>query len=140
MAHAGQCFCGAVTIEASGEPREMGYCHCASCRVWSGGPINSFTLWPADAVKVTKGEDKIGTFAKTDFSHRKHCTVCGGHIMVAHPGLGLMDVCAVILPTLAFKPTVHLNYPETVLPMKDGLPKLKDFPKEAGGSGEVVPE
>jgi hypothetical protein len=24
--------------------------------------------------------------------------------------------------------------------MRDGLPKLKDFPKEFGGSGEVVPE
>jgi len=24
--------------------------------------------------------------------------------------------------------------------MKDGLPKLKDFPAEMGGSGEVVPE
>ena len=41
---------------------------------------------------------------------------------------------------MAFKRTVHLNYAETVLPMKDGLPKLKDFPTEAGGSGEVTPE
>jgi hypothetical protein len=24
--------------------------------------------------------------------------------------------------------------------MKDGLPKLKDFPAELGGSGEAVPE
>jgi hypothetical protein len=24
--------------------------------------------------------------------------------------------------------------------MKDGLPKLKDFPSELGGSGEAVPE
>jgi hypothetical protein len=35
---------------------------------------------------------------------------------------------------------VHVNYGETVLRMKDGLPKLKDFPAEFGGSGEVVPE
>jgi hypothetical protein len=27
-----------------------------------------------------------------------------------------------------------------VLPMKDGLPKLRDFPAEMGGSGDVVPE
>jgi hypothetical protein len=27
-----------------------------------------------------------------------------------------------------------------VLPMKDGLPKLKDFPAELGGSGMAVPE
>jgi hypothetical protein len=39
-----------------------------------------------------------------------------------------------------FKPNVHLNYAETFLPMKDGLPKLKDFPAEIGGSGQTMPE
>jgi hypothetical protein len=27
-----------------------------------------------------------------------------------------------------------------VLPIKDGLPKLKDFPEAIGGSGETLPE
>jgi len=27
-----------------------------------------------------------------------------------------------------------------VLPMRDGLPKLKDFPAELGGSGEAMAE
>jgi len=39
-----------------------------------------------------------------------------------------------------FKPGVHVNYQETKLPMKDGLPKMKDFPKEMGGSGVVLDE
>ncbi len=60
--------------------------------------------------------------------------------MTNHPPLGLVDVFAATLPTLKFSPSVHVNYSETVLPMRDGLPKLKDFPKEFGGSGEVVPE
>jgi hypothetical protein len=30
--------------------------------------------------------------------------------------------------------------PETVLPIRDGLPKLRDFPAEFGGSGEAVAE
>jgi hypothetical protein len=60
--------------------------------------------------------------------------------MAAHPTLNKMDVFAAILPDLPFVPQVHLNYAETVLPMRDGLPKLKDFPAEAGGSGETVPE
>jgi hypothetical protein len=41
---------------------------------------------------------------------------------------------------LAFTPGVHVNYAETVLPMRDGLPKLKDFPSELGGSGEMIAE
>jgi hypothetical protein len=49
-------------------------------------------------------------------------------------------VFAATLPTLAFKPGVHINYAETVQPMRDGIPKLKDFPAEFGGSGATVPE
>ena len=60
--------------------------------------------------------------------------------MTAHPTLGLIDVYAATLPSLKFEPGVHVNYAETVLPLKDGLPKLKDFPAELGGSGETVPE
>jgi hypothetical protein len=138
--HTGKCFCGAVEIEVSGPPEAMGYCHCESCRHWSAGPVNAFTLWKPDAVKVTKGADHVGTFQKTARSDRQYCTQCGGHIMTAHPQWGLIDVFAAIVPTLRFEPGVHVNYAETVLPMKDGLPKLKDFPAELGGSGEAVPE
>jgi hypothetical protein len=60
--------------------------------------------------------------------------------MANHPPLNLVDVFAATLPTLNFSPEVHINYAETVLPMKDGLPKLKDFPAEFGGSGEEIPE
>ena len=60
--------------------------------------------------------------------------------MTNHPPLGMVDVFTATIPTLDFKPGVHVNYSETVLPMKDGLPKLRDFPKEFGGSGESVPE
>jgi hypothetical protein len=138
--HQGTCFCGAVAVEVTGAPEAMGYCHCASCRLWSAGPVNAFTLWKPENVTVTKGDDKLGHFAKTAMSDRKFCTVCGGHVMTDHPGLGLVDVYAAIIPTLAFAPVVHVNYSESVLPIRDGLPKLKDFPAEFGGSGETMPE
>ena len=138
--HTGSCFCGAVTLEVTGEPEAMGYCHCQSFRSWSGGPVNAFSLWKPTAVKVTSGERNVATFKKTPLSERKYCSKCGGHLMTNHPPLGLVDVFTATLPTLRFTPGVHVNYAETVLPMKDGLPKLKDFPKEFGGSGEAIPE
>jgi hypothetical protein len=52
----------------------------------------------------------------------------------------LVDVFAATLPRLNLSPAVHVNYAETVLPTRDGLTMLRDFPKEFGGSGEVVPE
>jgi hypothetical protein len=138
--HTGTCFCGAVEIEVTGAPEAMGYCHCSSCRSWSAGPVNAFTLWKPENVKVTKGSEFIGRFKKTEKSDRQFCKKCGGHLMTFHPPFGLMDVYAATIPSLAFAPGVHVNYAETVLRMKDGLPKLKDFPKEMGGSGVAVPE
>ena len=136
----GRCFCGAVQIEVSGEPAAMGYCHCSSCRSWSAGPVNAFSLWKPDQVRVVEGAENVSMFSKTAFSERQYCKKCGGHLMTNHPPVGLIDVYAATIPTLEFRPGVHVNYAETVLPMRDSLPKLKDFPAEFGGSGQQIPE
>jgi hypothetical protein len=140
MAHVGSCFCGAVTLEVAGAPEAMGYCHCDSCRSWSAAPVNAFSLWKPEAVRITSGAEHLATFQKTERSQRQYCARCGGHLMTNHPLLGLVDVYAATIPTLAFTPGVHINYAETVLPMQDGLPKLKDVPAEFGGSGETMAE
>lgn len=136
----GSCFCGTVQFLVSGEPVAQGYCHCNSCRQWSAGPVNGFTLWKPEAVSITHGMDKIGAYNATPRSRRKWCTVCGGHLFTDHPEWKLVDVFAATIPGFAFKPAVHVHYQETVLPMKDGLPKLKDLPKEMGGTGEQLAE
>ena len=118
----------------------MGYCHCRSCRSWSGGPVNAFTLWKPENVRITAGAEHVGDVPEDPAqpaailpqvrrsSHdrssdaRPRRRLCRDH------------------PDVEFKPGVHVNYSETVLPMRDGLPKLKDFPAELGGSGEAVPE
>jgi hypothetical protein len=136
----GSCFCGAVGINASGAPEAMGYCHCESCRSWSAGPVNAFSLWKPDSVSVVRGAEHLRSYAKTPQSERQFCAQCGGHLMTNHPTFGLVDVFAATIPTLDFRPALHVNYAEAVLKIKDGLPKLKDFPAELGGSGETLPE
>ena len=136
----GRCFCGAVELTATGKPEVEGYCHCESCRSWSASPVNAFTLWKPDAVKITRGAEYIDTFSKTPRSHRKWCKKCGGHLFNAHPEWGLIDLYAATIPDFPFQPKVHVNYQETRLRMKDGLPKLQDIPKEMGGSGVAIPE
>ena len=103
-------------------------------------PVNAFTLWNPSAVKVTKGADNIGTYAKTPGSQRKWCKTCGGHLMTDHPGMGLIDVYAATIPDLPYQPGLHVHYGETKLRIKDGLPKMKDMPKEMGGSGMTLAE
>ena len=102
--------------------------------------MSAFSMWKADAVKVTSGAEHIRTFKKTERSERQFCNLCGGHLMIGIPSGGLVDIFPPMLPTLEFNPLFHVNYAEKVMPMRDGLPKLRDFPVEAGGSGELIAE
>jgi hypothetical protein len=136
----GRCFCGAVEVTVTGAPVAMGYCHCSSCRSWSAGPVNAFTLWPPAAVAITDGQQHVGAFQKTEKSVRKWCTRCGGHLLTEHPIWGVTDVYAATIPSHHFEPAVHVNYEEKVLAIVDGLPKQKDFPAEMGGSGVLIAE
>ncbi|HKE15598.1 MAG TPA: GFA family protein [Kofleriaceae bacterium] len=136
----GSCFCGAVELTVTGKPEAMGYCHCSSCRSWAAAPVNAFSLWKPESVVVTRGEEQVGVYKKTERSLRQYCRVCGGHLMTMHPHWDLVDVYAATISGFGFDPQVHVNYQERVLAMRDGLPKMRDFPAEMGGSGETVPE
>jgi hypothetical protein len=140
--HKGSCFCGAVELTVTGEPQAMGYCHCDSCRHWSAGPINAFSLWKPEAVKITRGAEHVGAYMKQPqgTSNRRFCKLCGGHLFAEHPKWNVTDVFAAVLPSLSYKPGLHVNYGEKKVPVKDGLPKMKDFPAEMGGSGQTLPE
>lgn len=145
--YTGSCFCGAVEFALEGQPEVMGYCHCDSCRHWSAGQVNAFTLWPKDSFKLTQGAGNLGAYDKIAHqtggagpSNRKWCKSCGGHVYIEHPTMGLIDVPAVLVKDFSFKPDFHVHYQETVQPMRDGLPKFKDMPAAAGGSGEELPE
>lgn len=141
------CFCGAVQLTLNGEPEAQGYCHCDSCRRWSAGPINAFTLWQPDNVEVTRGRDEIGGFdANPGSDHaevvslRQWCKRCGGHVSTEHPTMGLVDVPAAVIADLPFTPGFHVHYQESVQSIADGLPKFRDLPEAAGGSGREMPE
>lgn len=136
--HTGTCFCGAIGLIVRGHPLDMG--HCTSCRTYSGAPLVAFTIWPAEHVEITHGIEVLGSFNKVGTSDRKYCRMCGGHLLIDHPHLGVIDVRAAVLPTVRFEPKAHINYAEMVLPIQDGLPKFKDLPVEIGGTGTLVPE
>lgn len=147
LEHEASCFCGEVKFTVTGEPEVMAYCHCESCRKWSAGPISAFTLWKPSTLKITRGLDNIAGFDKNPISgdkeimsNRVWCKTCGGHVYTDHPAMGLIDVPAAIIRNLTFKPAFHVHYQETAHAVKDGLPKYKDLPKEAGGSGVQLPE
>jgi hypothetical protein len=60
-----QCRCGNVQLELTGEPRVQLYCHCDDCQVVHGAAYVPGALYPADAVKVTKGALKVWQLRST---------------------------------------------------------------------------
>ena len=59
--------------EVTGAPEAMGYCHCRSCRSWSGGPVNAFSLWSRRPCRSRRGNEHVATFQKTEFSEAHNC-------------------------------------------------------------------
>ena len=51
-------------------------------------PLNAFTLWKPENVRVITGAGLVGHFMKTSMSDRQYCSKCGGHLMTNHPPLG----------------------------------------------------
>ena len=143
----GHCFCGEVEFTLVGKPEVMAYCHCDSCRQWSASPVSGFTLWKPENIQIIKGKHSIDGFTgnplsddQTIVSNRSWCKECGGHLYTDHPTMGLVDVPSAVIDNFIFTPGFHVHYQESVHAMKDGLPKFKDLPQEAGGSGEQLAE
>ena len=134
------CACGAVKVELTGEPVLQGYCHCSSCRAWGAQPFNAYTLWPSENVRVVQGEESLGAGKRNDNITNRFCTRCGGSVMAQSALAGLTDVFAMIIRDFTFEPGSHVNYAERVMDMRDGLPKFRDMPARAGGTGEMMQE
>lgn len=136
----GSCFCGSVKFELSGSPKAMGYCHCSDCAKWSAAPISGFSLWSPESVKIIEGSENIASFNKSEKSHRKFCQVCGGHLMMEHPKINLIDIYPNAVPDFPHDPNMHVHYQEKSIAVLDGLPKYNDLPEIFGGSGKILQE
>lgn len=101
--HRGSCACGAVRVEAKGEPYRVGVCHCLACRKAHGAPFNFYAVFPPEAVTV-RGD--VITFASSEKARRYSCRNCGAPIystygrddeFYLHPGS--FDDIGVFMPT-----------------------------------------
>ncbi len=110
----GRCLCGAVRFVASGEPINVSWCHCQSCRRHSGAPVSVFVAFRRDAYTVTAGE--ITKFSSSPGRLRGFCARCGSTLTCEgisspemHFHIGAFDDAAQL------RPTRHI-FPEERLP------------------------
>jgi hypothetical protein len=92
----GGCSCGAVRVEAKGEPYRVGICHCMDCRKHHGALFHASAIFPADAVTVT-GETR-------SYRRRHFCPACGSPVFgrsedEVEVNLGALDAPDVFKPS-----------------------------------------
>ncbi len=46
------CNCGAIRIEARGQPMRVGLCHCITCRKAGGAPFTASAIWRREDVTI----------------------------------------------------------------------------------------
>jgi len=93
----GSCLCGAVKFEVTGEPTDIGMCHCSKCRKVSGVASNANFMVARDGLRWVAGEDRITRFQLPDGWGPWRCGVCGSPTPMLHPGGGAYWVPAGLL-------------------------------------------
>ncbi|MDG4648696.1 GFA family protein [Roseibacterium sp. SDUM158017] len=108
----GQCLCGVVTFQISGEFESFFLCHCMRCRKDSGS-AHAANLFSSTAKIVwLSGVENIREFRLAGSQHVKcFCTNCGSGLP-----FNLADDAALVVPAgsldtpIALLPNAHIYY------------------------------
>jgi hypothetical protein len=130
-----QCRCGATAIEVTGDAIAQFFCHCDDCQAVFGAAYVPESVYPAEAVKVTRGEPSTWRLKRNP---RVTCRECGTRLFIDVLALGLRGVNGYLLPQGQFRPTFHMQCQFAVRPVKDDLPHYRSRPARFGGSDDVV--
>jgi hypothetical protein len=130
-----ECRCGAVAIEISSEPIVQFFCHCDDCQAVHGAAYAPESVYPADAVKVLRGEPSTWRLKRNP---RYTCRECGTRLFIDVLAIGLRGVNGYLLPSGRFQPQFHMQCQFAARPIVDDLPHFKSRPARFGGSDETV--
>jgi hypothetical protein len=130
-----QCRCRAVEVEITAEPIVQFFCHCDDCQAVHGGAYAPESVYPADAVKVVRGDPMAWKLKRNP---RFTCRECGTRLFIDVLGRDPRGVTGFLLPPGKFQPAFHVQCQFAVRPVVDDLPHYKGMPTRFGGSDERV--
>ncbi len=87
----GGCLCGKVRFCLAEPVHEVGVCHCAMCRRWSGGP--AFAI-ECDKEIEFEGEEDIVRYRSSEWAERAFCGACGSNLFYRIVDSGQVILCA----------------------------------------------
>lgn len=88
----GQCHCGAIRYQVSGDPLHHALCHCSDCRRHAGAPMVGWAMFKSDRVTISRGSPKI--YASSTHGRRHFCADCGTGLFYTNENMlpGLTDI------------------------------------------------
>lgn len=70
----GGCLCGGIRFTIPDLPKQVGICHCETCRRWTGGPMMALHL--TEPLRLDKS-DTLAWYKSSDWAERGFCSTCG---------------------------------------------------------------
>lgn len=125
----GRCMCGEVRYESSQPAIETGICHCRMYQRFNSAPFAVWTVFPAEAVRFTRGAPKWHTSSL--IAERGFCANCGSSLCMRHNSPDLSDILAILTASLDhpedYAPTRHVGIEGklTWVDMHDSLPRTR---------------
>ena len=132
MSHSGRCYCGAITFQLEGEPKDTALCHCRDCQLSSGTPVTAWAGFAEEQLSITQGNPK--TIHLSGAAIRSFCADCGTGLFYRNADVlpGVVEVQAATLADAeSLPPEVHIQTAEMLGWMKNAheLPAFERFPE-----------
>jgi hypothetical protein len=129
----GGCHCGKIRYQVDGKALTHALCHCNDCRRHAGAPMVGWTMYPIDAVKVTKGKPK--TYESSADGRRQFCPDCGTGLFYTNAAIlpGIIDIQSATYDDPEVVPAqVHIQVAERLGWMKSvhELPTFDRYPPQ----------
>jgi hypothetical protein len=127
--YVGGCLCGQLRFEASGEARNLSYCHCNSCRRAVGAAMVPWGTFAENGFRITQGQ--LAEYRSSPRVRRGFCAHCGTSLTYRHEKRpGEVDVVLAALDEPGrLAPRAHIwvrdKLPWVVI--ADGLPQFEKF-------------
>jgi len=130
-----KCPCGSAHLRIRGEPFVQFWCHCADCQQVHGAAYVAESIYAAEDVELMQGKT-IAFALKT--TPRISCAGCGTRLFAELAEIGMRGLNGYLLPSGAFKPTMHLNCAEAVAAVVDDRPHYRTKPAAFGGDDVLM--
>ena len=106
MTITGECFCGEVRYEVSGDLRDARSCHCSRCRKAFSSQASAYALVEPDEFKWLSGEALLTSYLNEQGFGLKFCSKCGSTLC----GVFQDTVHGITLGCVNGDPKVQIGY------------------------------